>query len=253
MNETERATPSLTVVTAALNAGDQLLGLADALAQQSDRNFRWVVADGLSSDGSIERLNERKYAWCTVLRERDFGIYDALNRGVRASQTTHYVVLGADDRPDPLMIANYRQLVAGGTGIGAARVRHGKATILPGQGRPWLRAHRAYVAHHSVGVAICKELHLKHGYYSKRFPIAADQYFILRACQDRATVVRYGDFTAGTFGVSGLSSTDSMGALCEIFRIQLELQQTKLVQILLFSFRIWREYFRQRRGIGGRR
>ena len=58
------------------------------------------------------------------------------------------------------------------------------------------------------------------GFYSKKFPIAADSYFLLRACQ--AAVSREElDFTAGEIGLNGVSATDWAGSATELFRVQL--------------------------------
>jgi hypothetical protein len=95
----------------------------------------------------------------------------------------------------------------------------------------------SFVSCHSVGCVFRKDLHKKFGYYSKRFPIAADQYFIKEAVYGGAKV-HYEKFLAGEFGSTGISSTDTQGHLCETFRVQYETEKNKTLQFALFVLRL---------------
>jgi glycosyltransferase len=80
-------------------------------------------------------------------------------------------------------------------------------------------------------------LHAKFGWYSKKFPIAADSLFVLRACKGGAT--RYeGEFLAGRIGCSGVSYADWAGAATELFRVQLLLGCALIPQLLLLLLRV---------------
>ncbi len=235
---------TLSLVTASLNPGKNLDDLATLLENQTSKQFEWVVADGGSTDGSIQRLAARQLPFARILHIRDFGIYDAMNQAIKATKTTHYVVFGSDDRPDPKMVENYLAALQGEVDVVAACVREGGVLVKPGSGRSWLRAQRAYIAHHSLGVAIRTQLHEQHGYYSRKFPIAADQLFIKRVFSSPKVKCVNADFIAGDYGVEGTSSQDALGAYCEIFRIQLQTEPKIARQYALFIYRLVRHYFR---------
>ena len=106
---------SITIVTATLNAANVIGALAADLLAQTDRDFRWLIVDGGSTDGTIERLPSDILDRVDLVRESDFGIYDALNKGVRRCATSHYLVIGADDRLDR---TPHRRIPPAGCGIG---------------------------------------------------------------------------------------------------------------------------------------
>ncbi|MEN9258541.1 MAG: glycosyltransferase [Gloeomargarita sp. SRBZ-1_bins_9] len=91
--------PLLSVVTATYNAAHDLPRLIASLAAQTDQDFEWVVADGVSTDGTLELLEQarQKLQRVVVDSRPDFGIYDALNRAVKLASGEYYLVVGADD------------------------------------------------------------------------------------------------------------------------------------------------------------
>lgn len=68
------------VVVVCLNAGERLLETVRSIQDQTYGNYEIVVKDGLSADGSVEALpaDER----IRIYREKDTGIYDAMNQAV---------------------------------------------------------------------------------------------------------------------------------------------------------------------------
>jgi len=103
----------------------------------------------------------------------------------------------------------------------------------------WLYAQRAYVSGHALSLLIRTDLHNRVGMYSKNYPIAADQLFILRSVRSNAKIV-YINYVSGIFGGRGISSVDLKGAISESFRIQVEMGANRLVQIILLTLRLLR-------------
>ncbi len=82
-----------------------------------------------------------------------------------------------------------------------------------------------------------KNLHHTYGDYMRLYPIAAGQYFIIRACAGGAR--RYEvDFVAGEIGRGGVSSTGRIGKATEVFRVQVATGHSVLVQAILFLRRL---------------
>lgn len=241
--ERRSACAGISVITATYNAGRYLPELIESLMAQSDRDFEWVVADGGSTDNTIDLVKAANGLRVKVLSQPDFGIYDALNRGIRASEGLYYIVVGADDRLDINAIANFRQAIVASSAdiVTAARLKG--SAVVRRRGRSWMTHQFAYVSGHSVGTAFRKELHERVGYYSRRFPIAADQLFIMSAIKAGASIFE-AKFVAGKVGQGGVSSTDIAGTLSEAFRVQLALGKNKAVQVLLYVLRLIRHYRR---------
>jgi glycosyltransferase involved in cell wall biosynthesis len=231
--------PTLSIITATYNAACVLPELLASLRAQTDLDFEWVVMDAGSTDGTLSILKEVKDLRLVYRSEPDFGIYDALNKSVRLSSGDYYLVIGADDVLSPDAVANYKSWLAKSKAdIVTASIKYGTTTKKFPFSSSWLAGGMAYVTSHAVGSVYRKSLHDQHeiGFYSRFYPIAADQLFILRAVKQGATVC-VADFYAGRFGDGGISSTDILGTLTEFFRIQMQFEWRPL-QVLLFILRL---------------
>ena len=222
-----------------MNAQNTLPALLSSLRQQTDKSFECVVIDGGSSDDTVEMIRSARDIVTYSVSERDGGIYDAINKGVRACGANHYVVVGADDTLMPDAIARFRQAaIVTGADIVVADVAIGD-TIKRGfhRQRAWL-GHPAMITSHSVGTLIRRSLHDRFGFYSLAYPLLADGLFLKRAFASADVVVKAANFLAGRFAPSGQSNLNLDKALCELWQIQLATGENPLLQYLLFQGRL---------------
>jgi|SRR5690554_1366200 len=227
----------ISVITAVFNGAECIQGLIDSLHQQTDKDFEWVVTDGASTDGTLDLLRSINSLNIKIISQEDFGIYDALNRGVKNCSGDYYLVLGADDMLHSNAIADYRLAIEDGADMVTANVKVGDRILKPNKGPSWRFGQFQWVSAHAVGLLIKKSLHLQHGYYSSQFPIAADQLFIKRCCQSGCNV-KIIDVIVGEFGQFGVSSIDSIGMCTEWFRIQLLTEDKKWLIFFLYIHRM---------------
>lgn len=235
---------SISVVTATFNAAALLPRLVASLQAQTDPDFEWVVCDGGSGDETLALLAQAQSSMAQVVvsSQADFGIYDALNRGVRLARGAYYIVLGADDTLEPTAIADYKQAIAasGADLVTACVESNGRIQSARRADRAWLYGQFAHISAHAVGLAIKRSLHDTVGLYSRKYPIAADQWFVMSAVARGARVSRH-DFVAGRFEHAlGTSGQDVLGSLVESFRIQVQLGRSLAVQLVLLLIRVWR-------------
>lgn len=92
-----RNAPLLSVVIACLNAGRVLDEALQSVVEQEFTNYELIVVDGGSTDDSKVLFDKYRPYISKLIRERDNGIYDAWNKGVRASSGQLVTFLGADD------------------------------------------------------------------------------------------------------------------------------------------------------------
>jgi glycosyltransferase involved in cell wall biosynthesis len=230
--------PKISVITATRNAEATLPLLYESLVRQTYSNFEWIVVDGLSRDRTVSLLEGycTAHRWIRFVSQSDFGVYDAINRGLAMASGEYYVVAGADDTFDAGALAKYAQVVEATSAevVLAEVIRAGKRM---GGFRPqfaWISHAKAFRVSHSVGMLFKKDLHERFGYYSGRFPLLADGYFLgllLRSGQVNFTDA---DFTAGTFGTNGMSSGNKLQTLAESFQIQMLTARHPRLQLLLF-------------------
>jgi glycosyltransferase involved in cell wall biosynthesis len=229
---------TLSIVTPAYNSAAQISALIASLRAQTDRDFEWVVADGGSVDATLEMVRAAADLNPTLSSQPDFGIYDALNRGLKHSSGEYYIVAGTDDTFAPDAIAKFRAaIIQSQADIIVAVARHGSARALIKNGPSWIVGEKAYIANHSLATAFRRSLHQKYGWYSRRFPIAADTLFVLSACKGGASRHVAG-FDAGHVGGGGVSTLDWAGSATELFRVQLIIGRSLLPQIFLLLLRI---------------
>lgn len=227
----------ISIITAVYNGADYIPHLIESLLQQTDQNFEWVVVDGVSTDNTLQILKQVKKLNIKIISEADFGIYDALNKGIRICKGEYYLVAGADDIFFPNAIADYKNGIVSNTEMITANIKVSDKIITPNHGPSWRVGQFQWVSSHALGLLIKKSLHQNYGYYSHKFPIAADQLFIKKCCQSGVTVKSI-DIVVGEFSIMGVSSYDTIGTCTEWFRIQLLTERNKWVQYLLFILKL---------------
>lgn len=233
------------IVTATYNAAAVLPNLIKSLQAQTDQDFEWVVADGGSTDGTLELLAEAaKTMRVRVDSQPDFGIYDALNRAVNNASGNYYLVVGADDWLESDAVDHYKKACfeSGADLVTASIMLNGRIHKTKERWE-WLYGMSAHVSGHSVGVAIRKGLHDKYGMYSRKLPIAADHVFILKAIHGGAKV-KVCDFVAGEFCMQGASGGDVLGTPAECMRAQVMVGHNLWLQLILFCLRVIRRSIR---------
>lgn len=234
--------PKIAILTATFNNALIIQKLIESLIAQTDQDFAWVVADGASLDGTLELLEQHqdKFTNLAIDSRPDFGIYDALNRAIGISDCDYYIVAGADDYFLPNAISDYKKAInSSSADLIVANVHTGGMLKTPRRFKAQsLYGPFAYATSHAVSLAIKRDLHNDYGLYSKYFPIAADQLFLLRAINGGASL-SYNSFTAGYFdSENGLSSSNVLGALLEGYHVQILTGQTFIFQTILLFARI---------------
>jgi glycosyltransferase involved in cell wall biosynthesis len=94
-NDTNR--PLVTVVTAVFNGSKTLEATIQSVISQTYPNIEYIVIDGGSTDGTLDIIRKYEYAIDYWLSESDKGVYDAMNKGIKASTGTWLNFLNAND------------------------------------------------------------------------------------------------------------------------------------------------------------
>lgn len=236
---------SITIITASLNNITNLKLLANSLILQHDQNFDWIVFAGNSNDGTFEFINSLNKKNFRAVKGDDFGIYDALNKALFYCNTEYYVVAGADDIFDPIATSIFNSISKDSSyDIYTLNVKYNNRLIKPVKLPSFLAGQFSFITMHSVGTLIRKSLHNSYGIYSKSFPIAADQFFIL-SCVKNGASLKYIPHVVGTHGSSGVSFHDNLGVITEFFRVQVSVGYNRRLQILFVILRLFKCLFRK--------
>lgn len=75
----------LSVITICFNE-KQIRRTCESIVSQTWQDFEWIVIDGGSTDGTLDILAEYKERIDTLVSEKDNGIYDAMNKGIKLAK-----------------------------------------------------------------------------------------------------------------------------------------------------------------------
>lgn len=87
----------LSIITINYNNKEGLLKTIQSVVSQTIKEFEWVVIDGGSTDGSKELLDEYAPNISYYVSEPDGGIYNAMNKGIKASHGEYLQFLNSGD------------------------------------------------------------------------------------------------------------------------------------------------------------
>jgi len=106
---------TFSIIVVCLNAGQELLRTVESILSQTYPHFEIIVKDGMSWDGFVERLpsDER----IRVVRQKDKGIYDAMNQAIPLVNGDYVLFLNCGD-----YFYNDKVLEKAGAWIGTDRV-----------------------------------------------------------------------------------------------------------------------------------
>ncbi|MHB1145457.1 MAG: glycosyltransferase family 2 protein [Thiobacillus sp.] len=93
----QEAIIKISVVTVAFNAANTIEDMIQSVARQTYSDVEHILVDGASTDGTLDVIERHHDKLTKVISETDRGIYDAMNKGVRAATGDVIGFLNADD------------------------------------------------------------------------------------------------------------------------------------------------------------
>jgi len=89
--------PNLSIITVVYNDTDNLLKTIKSIREQTFHDYEFIVIDGGSEKRTVDVINKNEDLINYWISEKDKGIYDAMNKGIRASQGQYLEFLNAGD------------------------------------------------------------------------------------------------------------------------------------------------------------
>lgn len=87
----------ITVITVTYNAKEALQTTIDNVLAQDYADVEYIVVDGASTDGSQDLIRSYGLRITQWVSEKDGGIYDAMNKGVRMASGEYCIFMNAGD------------------------------------------------------------------------------------------------------------------------------------------------------------
>ena len=100
MNTDNSIQPLISIVIPNYNTGNYLSSCVDSILSQSYQNFEVIIADGSSTDNSLEVIKDyiNKSSAVRSFSEKDNGVYDAMNKGIVNAKGEWLYFIGTDDK-----------------------------------------------------------------------------------------------------------------------------------------------------------
>lgn len=95
MNNT--ASPVLSIITVCFNAEKFIESTIQSVLAQTYPHIEYVIVDGGSLDNTMDIIKKYRSRIATVISEKDNGLYDAMNKGMRLATGDYLLFLNADD------------------------------------------------------------------------------------------------------------------------------------------------------------
>ena len=181
-------------VTVTYNSEKTLKRTINSLLYQSFSNFEYIIVDGKSSDATVDiiksyehefRKKKITFKW---ISERDTGIYDAFNKGIKLAKGNWISFLGSDDYYIEDALESYKNEIVKQNEeldfIHSIVKVEGKKVIEDKW--EWKEFRKSMnVAH--VGAFHNTNYFNKHGVYDTNYKIAGDYELLLRAKENLKT------------------------------------------------------------------
>jgi glycosyltransferase len=89
----------ISIITVVHNNKKHIEGCIDSVINQTYKDLEYIIVDGGSTDGTVDIIQNSKVKIqnCVFLSEKDNGIYDAINKGIKNSNGDVIGLLHSDD------------------------------------------------------------------------------------------------------------------------------------------------------------
>ncbi len=118
---------TFSIIVVCRNAGEKLHKTIESIRRQTEDDYEIIVQDGFSTDGSVERLAvESAGEDLKIYREKDTGIYDAMNRAAAHASGRYFFFLNCGDYfQDETVLAQVKKEISRTNGRKGVRIFYG--------------------------------------------------------------------------------------------------------------------------------
>jgi len=201
--------PALSIITINYNNRSGLEKTILSVVSQTFKDFEFIVIDGGSKDGSAELLNTYASAITYSVSEKDGGIYNAQNKGIKNAKGNYLLFLNSGDfLCDKHVLENvFLQKLDQDIIYGNMMINWGNSTITEGIMPDTITKEHLFkdTLWHPVSF-IKKILFDKYGMYNEKYKLVADYDFFFKVIIQHKVSTKHINVFICEFNVDGQSS-----------------------------------------------
>lgn len=240
--------PKISVVTTAYNAVNTIETTIKSVLDQKYSNFEYIVVDAGSTDGTCERIKPFCNRLASYSSQRDGGISDGFNRGIKQATGELIILINADDRLAPDTLSKVAQFYVDKQFPDViyghlVETKDGRERIVVPRSHEFLYEGMVF-SHPST--AVKKSLYDKIGLYDVSYKFSMDYHFFLRAYLKGARFEYFPEVLAyfSAHGWSNLSVYHKASVHRECYRAQMELKLNPVISTLFLFKKVPGEYIK---------
>lgn len=226
----------ISIITVSFNSSKTIIDTIRSVNLQTYPKIEHIFIDGLSSDKTVEIIRRNSKRKNLVISEKDKGLYDAINKGIKNANGDIIGILHSDDFfhfPETIsLIARkiqnenldgvYGDLKYVSEKNTNKTIRYWKSCKFNSKllKKGWMPAHPTFF--------LKKEVYKKHGLYNLNYTISADYDFILRIFKDKNLKFGYLNKVVINMRVGGVSNKSLKNIIIKIREDYRAIQNNKI-------------------------
>jgi len=212
----------VSIITATFNSEKSIQRTIDSIADQDYKDIEHIIIDGGSTDMTLSIIHSNSNHSVRLISEKDNGIYDALNKGIKLATGDIIGFLNSDDVFSNLQVISkvvnyfsvkdcdvlYGNLIyQSKDDLNRKTIRYWKSNIFHPDCLKygWMPPHPT--------VYCKKEIYSQYGHYDERFKISADYDYILRIFKEPSIKKAYLPAVMVKMDIGGISNGSARSIL----------------------------------------
>lgn len=200
----------VSVLTPCYNSVKTIEKTLECIEKQSYHNIEYIIIDGGSTDGTLELIEKHRNRLpkqFTLVSEKDNGIYDAMNKGIRLAKGHLIGIVNSDDWYEEDTV---EQIVKYYQGNPCEVVYGMQRNYLNGREKATFIYHHDFLPEQMITHPTCfvtKEAYNELGAFDLKYRSAADYDLMLRFWESKKVIFTPVQKVLSNFQLGGMSST----------------------------------------------
>jgi putative colanic acid biosynthesis glycosyltransferase len=226
--------PKISVVTIVYNDKNHIAETICSVLAQTYTNVEYIIVDGLSTDGTVEIIDKYSSQISKIISEKDEGIYDAMNKGIKNATGDYIIFMNSGDAFTSNQVLNdlfYIKKINADFIYGDAQIKELDGALRYKSARSHTYSWYGMFTNHQSMIYNLEIIRKYNIIYDTAYSIAADYKFTLEFLNYAADII-YVNLPVSIFSLGGLSSTQTKKGLLESEKVRLDVRGYNKIQNL---------------------